>query len=111
MITSAKCLYDKSNNDIFRPISLEEKHKLLIKLGFNQTELKESTIITSKNSKGEYTDDFKNRNILMVSSTSWTKDEVKKIKLNQCISKIYHSNHHYIINTYYFAFFKCLINL
>ncbi len=56
-----------------------------MKLGFNNSELKESTIITSKNSKGEYTDEFENRNILMVSSTSWTKDEVKtkekKIKL------------------------------
>ena len=83
MFLSAKCLYDKSNNDIFRPISLEEKHQLLIKLGFNHPELKESTIITSKNSKGEYIDEFEKRNILMVSSTSWTKDEViKRKKIN-----------------------------
>ena len=69
-------VYDKPNQVIFRPLSIEEKHEVFKKLSLTPEKPKssEDTLFTKKEgSKVVMKDD---RPILLVSSTSWTKDEV-----------------------------------
>jgi len=69
-------VYDKPNQAIFRPISIEEKHDLFKKLLLvpKQPKNSEETLFTQKD--GNKVIVKENRPMLLVSSTSWTKDEV-----------------------------------
>ncbi|XP_011503896.1 PREDICTED: chitobiosyldiphosphodolichol beta-mannosyltransferase [Ceratosolen solmsi marchali] len=94
----AKVLYDRPP-DNFHPISLKEKHKLFIKLSkeyniFKGTE-KNSTIFTRTTVNKEIELQV-NKPALVMSSTSWTKDEDFSILLdalndynNECVLNKY----------------------
>lgn len=59
----AICLYDKANLDLFKPLAAEEKQNFFKKMNFfNQSE----NFFTSQQ-----------KPIVLISSTSWTKDEVQ----------------------------------
>jgi beta-1,4-mannosyltransferase len=68
-------VYDKPNQAIFGPISIEEKHDLFKKLLLvpKQPKNSEETLFTQKD--GNKVIMKENRPMLLVSSTSWTKDE------------------------------------
>lgn len=87
----ATVVYDKPNTSIFAPINLEEKHELYKKLSLipAKNENKEETLFTIK-ANGSV-QEKKERPILLVSSTSWTKDEViikKKIGIVKLLLQI-----------------------
>lgn len=72
----ATVLYDRPPNQ-FRPVTLREKHELILKLGNTYPELitgNKSTLFTEENEFGIVA--YKNgRSAILVSSTSWTPDE------------------------------------
>jgi beta-1,4-mannosyltransferase len=75
---SADVLYDKANTEVFKPTDIEEKHELFKKLGllnYEEKENKDVTIFTEVGEKGKI-NYRKSRPLLLISSTSWTKDEV-----------------------------------
>jgi len=69
-------VYDKPNQAIFRPISIEEKHEVFKKLLLFPEKPKnnEDTLFTRKEGSKVFMKE--DRPMLLVSSTSWTKDEV-----------------------------------
>jgi hypothetical protein len=81
LIFRSKVLYDKPNHEIFHPITLQETHELFKRmklLNEKRETFEEETLFTEK--KGDEVVFKKDRPLLLVSSTSWTKDEVKYIK-------------------------------
>ncbi|KAL4463791.1 hypothetical protein ABPG72_012409 [Tetrahymena utriculariae] len=83
----ATTLYDKANTELFGPIPIEESHKLFLELGLNTNQ--KETLFTQE--VGGKVEKKKTRPLLLVSSTSWTKDEVIQIKsqkLNQLFQKL-----------------------
>jgi len=72
---NAAVVYDKPNTAIFRPLKIEEKHELFLKLGFKaQSNSPDETLFTIK--KDNQVTMKPDRPVLLISSTSWTKDEV-----------------------------------
>lgn len=71
----ATVLYDRPA-DIFRPISLDEKHQLFLKLSNEISQFGDGTIsaFTEVNENGDVLEK-PGRPLLLVSSTSWTEDE------------------------------------
>jgi len=65
-------VYDKANTEFFKPISLDEKHELYMRLSLNKND--DESLFTKKT--GGKVVLKENRPILLISSTSWTKDEV-----------------------------------
>ena len=88
---TANTLYDK-HNDRFRPISVEESHKLFQKLAQKYPEFyksdanskicDETAFTTNENGVYSWLD---NRPALLISSTSWTEDEDFGILLNALV--------------------------
>ncbi|KAL4477428.1 hypothetical protein ABPG74_002578 [Tetrahymena malaccensis] len=74
----ATTLYDKANTELFGPIPLEESHKLFLELGLST---KEKETLFTEEAFGKVTKK-KQRPLLLVSSTSWTKDEDFSILLD-----------------------------
>lgn len=73
----ATVVYDKPNTAIFRSLDIEEKHELFKKLGMIPQKQKSSddTLFTTK--QGSKVVMKEGRPMLLISSTSWTKDEVR----------------------------------
>ncbi len=84
MYVSATTLYDRPA-EIFRPVSLSEKHELFLKLGTDYHEFSSSrpddTLLTERFADGQVRL-RSDRPGLLVSSTSWTEDEDFSILLD-----------------------------
>lgn len=77
-------MYDRPPEE-FHPISLEEKHQLLLKLSKDYSVFKgtedNSTVFTTQRANGEVVL-CNDRPALVISSTSWTEDEDFSILLD-----------------------------